>query len=88
MKLKASDLNLIVKLADRGVKIAKSLNINLSRGDLAVPLAECHLAGVGLDLKRLAAFKNGDFGHDIFGIRRNFVDGKMKNCFLPRCAKL
>ncbi len=88
MKLKASDLALITKLADRGVKLAKSFNIRLTRGDLAMPLAECVVTGaVKLDLKRLAAFNDGDFGHDIFGIRRNLVDGKMENCFLPRCAK-
>ena len=88
MKLKASDLGLIIKLADRGVKLAKSFDVTLKRGDLAVPLAECHMNGPTLDLKRLAKFKDGDFGHDIFGIRRNMVEGKMENCFLPRCAKV
>lgn len=88
MKINAKDFSLIIKLADRGVKLASKLgHDDFERADFSLPLAECHMA-LPLDLKRLSEFNDGDFAHDLFGIRRHFDDGKLHDCFLPRCAKL
>jgi hypothetical protein len=86
MKTSISDFNLILKLADRGVDLGNKYGGCYTRGVLASPLLECH-AVLPLDLKRLASFPDSDFMHDIFGIARHFHDGKMQDCFLPRCAK-
>ncbi len=42
-----------------------------------------------LDFERLLVFPAYDFAHDIFGIARhmNRETRKIKDCFLPRCAK-
>ena len=42
-----------------------------------------------LDLQKLLDAPDGDFGHDVFGIRRhiNRQTGELENCFLPRCAR-
>lgn len=91
MKLAASDITLIKKISDRAVKLARSLGATHYKVDnIALNLAVCHSSGTALDLNRLLAFRDGDFGHDVFGINRNLdpLTGELKNCFLPRCAKL
>ncbi len=48
----------------------------------------CHSNGCPLNFDKLLAFPDGDFYHDIWGIR-NKIDrqtGKLTDCFLPRCA--
>lgn len=55
---------------------------------LALDLLNAH-DDVGLDFERLLAFEAFDFSHDITGIC-NHMDrstGKLRHCFLPRCAK-
>lgn len=45
-------------------------------------------SGCELDLQKLLDAPDGDFGHDVFGIRRhiNRQTGELGDCFLPRCA--
>lgn len=44
---------------------------------------------VDLDLDRLLNFDDGNFLHDVIGIfnHTDWVTGKMKDCFLPRCSR-
>lgn len=48
-----------------------------------------HSNGCPLDLQKLLDFPDFDFFHDVFGIERhlNRTNGKLENCFLPRCAR-
>lgn len=41
-----------------------------------------------LDLEKFANFDDGNFAHDMLGIRRhmNRQTGELEDCFLPRCA--
>ena len=43
-----------------------------------------------LDLKRLLAFPDYDFLHDVVGISRhiNRKTGELEDCFSPRCSKV
>jgi hypothetical protein len=47
-----------------------------------------HCNGCPLDLEKFLAAPDGDFGHDVFGIRHhiNRRTGELENMFLPRCA--
>ena len=43
-----------------------------------------------IDLLALLDAKDGDFAHDVFGIRKhiNRETGKLEDCFLPRYARV
>lgn len=46
----------------------------------------CHANGTPLRLEELLRADDGNFGHDVFGIRR-YIDrttGQLTDCFLPR----
>ena len=55
---------------------------------LYMDLEHCHTKGCPLDFERLINFNDGDFLHDIVGIRKNInrETGEIENCFLPRCS--
>lgn len=83
------DRDLIAKIADRATKIAKEENLDIDLLSLETDIVACHLNGTPLDLEGLLAARDGDFGHDVFGIRR-FTDretGKLPEYFLPRYAR-
>ena len=66
-----------------GSKARLRLAMDLEKANEAVPL----------DLVKLYAFPDFDFWHDIQGItanidRERIGPGHLKNCFLPRCARL
>ena len=92
MKWKTSKeaLEKISDLADRSQKLAKSLDVlGFNKMHWMMNLEAVHLNGCPLDLDRLATFDDFNFAHDIFGIER-YLDkktGKLRNCFVPRCAK-
>jgi len=52
-------------------------------------LTACHSCGCPLDFEKLSRFPEPDFWHDISGINSNLDrdTGKLRNCFVPRCAK-
>ena len=59
------------------------------RLSLFMDLEAVHSNGCPLDFEKLLAFEDGDFYHDIWGIRNNINrnTGKLGCHFLPRCAK-
>lgn len=61
----------------------------LDRTDLTMDIEAVHCNGCPLDLAKLSAFDDFNFVHDIAGIIKNVSrqSGKLKNCFLPRCAR-
>lgn len=93
MKLSATkqDAALIEKIADR----AKTLYVKLLPHDedldmlsLLMDITACHLNGMPLRLEELLTTDDGNFGHDVFGIRRfiNRKTGRMTDHFVPRFA--
>lgn len=79
---------LISRIADRVQAEAKKFRVKYERRDIVMDLMACHCNGCPLDLNKLLEAPEGDFGHDVFGIRR-FIDrstGQLTQCFLPRCA--
>lgn len=61
-------------------------DIDLLAADMDI--TACHLNGCPLDLGKLMNARDGDFGHDVFGIRRhiNRTTGQLEEGFAPRCA--
>ncbi len=71
------------------VRRAEKMSLCPDRLELDMDITACHANGCVLDLKKLLAFPDFDFVHDIVGIRRhiNRTNGKMLDYFLPRSAK-
>ena len=84
-----SDHNLIVDIAKRaeGFGFGKGAR---GRVHLVMDLTACHANGNPLDLKRLLAFPDESFLHDIVGIAAhlNRDTGKLKDGFSPRSTKV
>jgi len=55
---------------------------------LSMDITAVHLNDTNLDLKKLLAFDEFNFVHDVVGIMNhiNRNNGKLTNCFLPRCS--
>jgi hypothetical protein len=84
---KATDYRQIHEAARRACKLAARNGIVYEFLDAAMDL-EAADQDCPLDFKKLLSFGDGDFGHDVFGIRR-FLDRDTKSlahCFIPRCA--
>ena len=85
-----TECDLIHKIAKRAVCLAVELDIDgITLMDTDMDVSACHANGNPLDLSALLAAKDGDFGHDVFGIRR-FIDrktGKLGGCFSPRYSR-
>jgi hypothetical protein len=55
---------------------------------LEMDIIATHICGCPLDMEKFLRAKDFDFLHDICGINRHLdrKTGKLKDCFLPRCA--
>jgi hypothetical protein len=76
-------------IAERAHELAASAGFDYPTMDAEMDVTATHANGCPLDLGRLLAFDDANFGHDVFGIRR-FIDrstGELTHCFLPRCSK-
>jgi hypothetical protein len=83
-----AEMELITAIAKRAVAKAIEYDVDYEMLDAEMDLTACHANGCPLDLPKLLAAPDGDFGHDVYGIRR-FIDrstGKLMECFVPRCA--
>lgn len=85
------EYDIIQKISERIIKYySKQYKENYpDRGTIIIDLEACNSNHVPLDFERLLSFPDFDFWHDIFGIYKNINrdNGKLENCFLPRCAK-
>jgi hypothetical protein len=83
-----AEVGLILLIARRASAMAKAAGFEYNPLDATMDLEACHCNGCPLDLPKLADFDDGNFGHDVFGIRRfiNRERGKLTNCFLPRSS--
>lgn len=84
-----AESRLITKIAQRAIAMANANGIDADFVTLEMDITACHCNGCPLDLKKLLAFPDADFGHDVFGIRR-YIDrdtGKIDPArFVPRCS--
>lgn len=79
---------IINRIANRAVAMAADAGAQYDKLSATMDITACHCNGCELDLAKLEAAPDSDFGHDVFGIRRhiNRRTGKLGDCFLPRCA--
>ena len=75
------EIEVIRKIADRAVKMYPEL----SKIDTLMDLEAAHSSNP-LQLSDLLSADDGNFGHDVLGIRQNLnrATGKLENCFVPR----
>lgn len=61
----------------------------LDKLSLMMDFEAVHSNGNPLDIDALKNFRTEDLIHDVAGILKNInrTNGKLENCFLPRCAK-
>ena len=70
--------------------LLKSKNLPKVDGmELHMDLTACHANGCPMDWAKLLGADDFTFAHDVGGIQRhiNRTNGKLENCFLPRCAE-
>lgn len=81
-------LELVGRVARRAVKLAEQHDIKYNNLKARMDIEACHCNGCPLDLQGLLDTDDGNFGHDVFGIRANIdrTTGQLLNCFLPRYA--
>lgn len=77
---------LIGKIADRAVKMAREVGTTYRKQDAMMDITACHCNGCPLKLEELLNADGFNFAHDVFGIRRhlNRITGELDNLFLPR----
>lgn len=90
VKLKASpaEVNIIVAIADRAVKLAADSGVTLDKLSTIMDVTACHLNGCPLRLPDMLNGPDFDLAHDVVGIV-NHIDrktGKLDGRFLPRYA--
>lgn len=80
------ELETMASIAYRAAKLSMNLGVNYTKQEALMDLNACHANGCPLRLKDLLEADEGDFCHDVFGIRRhlNRSTGQLENCFLPR----
>ena len=87
-KIGREEMDIISKIADRGIAISQKMGgMDLNKTDVTMDISAAHI-DCPLNLDEFLNAKDGDFGHDFYGIRRyiNRHTGQLGGCFLPRCA--
>lgn len=81
--------DIIAEIAARAVLMADKFEVEYKRADAFMDISACHASGTPLRLRDLLDADDGNFGHDVFGIRRhlNRRTGALEDCFLPRFAR-
>lgn len=73
-------------IANRAVTLAAKAGVAYKKSTALMDIIACHANGNPLRLDALLKADDGQFGHDVFGIRRhiNRETGKLGDCFVPR----
>lgn len=76
------------KIADRFIQLAKKFGTKVEKCSLMLDI-ECAHARIPMRLDDLLIAKDGDFAHDIGGIRQNInrATGEIEGGFCPRYAR-
>lgn len=87
-KLTKEDLTIIRKITKRAVEIAKKQGYEINYQTMEMDISACHISNP-LKLQELLSADDGNFGHDVFGIRKyiNRETGELTDCFLPRYSE-
>jgi len=90
LKFKATreEMQLIISIAERTTPLLKKYAITWDWQTILMDVEVTHCNGCPLNLAALADAPDGDFIHDLFGIRRHLDrnTGTLGGCFLPRYA--
>jgi len=81
------DADIIHDIVSRAMKMATKIGgFHYPRMDCEMDLMACHASGNPLRLADLLRADDGNFAHDIFGIREHLdrETGKLGRCFVPR----
>lgn len=85
------DAKLIDTIVDRAIALCIREKIPVGdRLNIEMDITAVHRNGNALDLERLLAAKDPDFGHDVFGISR-YIDrdtGALTDHFRPRFSRI
>jgi hypothetical protein len=87
-KISAEDAELILRIVDRAELVARP-DLPFDRRNCVMDLTAVHVNGCKLDLVALLEAGEGDFIHDVWGIRRN-IDrrtGRLSRFFTPRLSR-
>jgi hypothetical protein len=89
-RLKREELDIIDEIATRALDLARDANVRIKKQEIVMDIAACHLVACPLDLYRMLVADAGNFGHDVFGIRKhlNRESLQMMDCFIPRFARV
>jgi hypothetical protein len=82
-----SEYALIRAIVRRAIAMCEKLDLPIpNKVELEMDLEATHCGGCELDLMRLLEARDGDFSHDIGGIRRHMdrTTGQLGGCFQPR----
>ncbi len=81
-----TEVELIHKIAKRAADLAKHIGIRYDLLLASMDITACHLNGNPLMLQELLDADNGNFAHDILGIRIhiNRETGELEDFFVPR----
>lgn len=85
-KVSKQESELIDSIALRAEALARRLGVKYTRGDANMDITCVHVNIRPLRLAELASADEGNFGHDVFGIRRHLdrENAKLMLCFVPR----
>lgn len=83
------EMVLCIQIAERATAMAAERDVDYPLHAAFTDIQLAHCNGCAVDLKALHAARNGDFAHDVFGIRQHIdrQTGLIKGPFLPRYAK-
>jgi hypothetical protein len=85
------EMLLIGEIAGRAMRLYESLgHIEVQHATIVLDLMSCHYVAQPLRLAEMLFGRDSDFLHDVAGINRHLDREtlKLKDCFLPRFAKL
>lgn len=80
------EMDTVILIAKRAAKMAADYGIDYPQSTALMDVTACHANGNPLRLAELALADDGNFAHDVFGIRRhiNRETGRLEDCFSPR----
>ena len=87
--LEYPDERIIHQIVDRAMELYNAVQVDDDRTTCLMDITACHLNACPLDLQKLLDADDGNFAHDVLGIRRhiNRNTAQLEDCFIPRCAK-
>jgi hypothetical protein len=88
MSIAKRDGELIARIVDRAIALAREFRVRPGRVNLFIGIAMAH-QHMPMDLDMLLTIDDANFAHDVFGIMRHIdpKTGHLLDCFVPRTAR-